>query len=81
MELLTTMVSDSSGINSGRPRSRRGSLSPHELSMSLRSLGFNTWKDLEPGRLNLSNYCIENNIIFNMAQIEIFLIFLVSGAP
>ena len=50
MELLTTMSSDE---KSTRSKTRRASLSPHELSMNLRALGFSTWKDLEPSKFNL----------------------------
>ena len=33
-----------------KSRSRRASLSGNTLSVSLKILGFSSWKDLEPGR-------------------------------
>ena len=50
MELLTTMNLDETSTGS---KTRRSSLSPHELSMNLGALGFSTWKDLEPSKFNL----------------------------
>ena len=45
----TTKEPDSSN---SRSKSRRSSLSTYEINKALRVLGFCTWKDLEPGKLN-----------------------------
>ena len=56
----TTKEPDSSR---SRSKSRRGSLSTYEINKALRVLGFCTWKDLEPGKLNYWNFsCIELHV-------------------
>ena len=51
-----------------KSRSRRASLSGNTLSVSLKILGFSSWKDLEPGRYE--------EFVFRLRSLEILLIML-----